>query len=170
MKKGPTYTDVFSQAMVKLGKENPKLVGITAAMKEGTGLKAFEKVFSDRLFDVGIAEEHAVSFAAGLALGGVIPVVAIYSSFLQRAVDQMLHDVCMQKLHVIFAIDRAGLVGADGETHQGNFDLSYLTMMPNMTVMAPKNGRELRKNAGICSSCGRTMCNPLLPKALHIRD
>ena len=145
VKKGPTYTDVFSQAMVKLGKENPKLVGITAAMKEGTGLKAFEKVFSDRLFDVGIAEEHAVSFAAGLALGGVIPVVAIYSSFLQRAVDQMLHDVCMQKLHVIFAIDRAGLVGADGETHQGNFDLSYLTMMPNMTVMAPKNGRELEK-------------------------
>ena len=144
-KKGPTYTDVFSQAMVKLGKENPKLVGITAAMKEGTGLRAFEKAFPDRLFDVGIAEEHAVSFAAGLALGGVIPVVAIYSSFLQRAVDQMLHDVCMQKLHVIFAIDRAGLVGADGETHQGNFDLSYLTMMPNMTVMAPKNGRELEK-------------------------
>ncbi len=103
------------------------------------------KAFPDRLFDVGIAEEHAVSFAAGLALGGVIPVVAIYSSFLQRAVDQMLHDVCMQKLHVIFAIDRAGLVGADGETHQGNFDLSYLTMMPNMTVMAPKNGRELEK-------------------------
>ena len=145
VKKGPTYTDIFSKAMVKFGKENPKLVGITAAMKEGTGLKEFEKAFPDRLFDVGIAEEHAVSFAAGLALGGVVPVVAIYSSFLQRAVDQMLHDVCMQNLHVIFAIDRAGLVGADGETHQGNFDLSYLTMMPNMTVMAPKNGRELEK-------------------------
>ena len=145
VKKAQTYTDVFAKAMVKLGKENPKLVGITAAMKEGTGLKEFEKAFPDRLFDVGIAEEHAVSFAAGLALGGVIPVVAIYSSFLQRAVDQMLHDVCMQNLHVIFAIDRAGLVGADGETHQGNFDLSYLTMMPNMTVMAPKNGRELEK-------------------------
>ena len=145
VKKGPTYTDVFSKTMVKLGKENPKLVGITAAMKEGTGLKEFEKAFPDRLFDVGIAEEHAVSFAAGLALGGVTPVVAIYSSFLQRAVDQMLHDVCMQNLHVVFAIDRAGLVGADGETHQGNFDLSYLTMMPNMTVMAPKNGRELEK-------------------------
>ena len=145
VKKSPTYTDVFAKAMVKLGKENPKLVGITAAMKEGTGLKEFEKAFPDRLFDVGIAEEHAVSFAAGLALGGVIPVVAIYSSFLQRAVDQMLHDVCMQNLHVIFAIDRAGLVGADGETHQGNFDLSYLTMMPNMIVMAPKNGRELEK-------------------------
>ena len=143
VKKGPTYTDVFSQAMVKLGKENPKLVGITAAMKEGTGLKAFEKVFPDRLFDVGIAEEHAVSFAAGLALGGVIPVVAIYSSFLQRAVDQMLHDVCMQKLHVIFAIDRAGLVGADGETHQGLFDLSFLNMIPNMTIISPKNRWEM---------------------------
>lgn len=144
-KKGPSWTDVFSDVMVRLGKDNPKLVGITAAMKAGTGLVAFEKAFPERLFDVGIAEEHAVSFAAGLALGGMIPVVAIYSSFLQRAVDQMLHDVCMQNLHVIFAIDRAGLVGADGETHQGCFDLSYLTMMPNMTVMAPKNGRELEK-------------------------
>ena len=144
-KKGPSWTDVFSDVMVRLGKDNPKLVGITAAMKAGTGLVAFEKAFPERLFDVGIAEEHAVSFAAGLALGGMIPVVAIYSSFLQRAVDQMLHDVCMQNLHVIFAIDRAGLVGADGETHQGCFDLSYLTMMPNMTVMAPKNSRELEK-------------------------
>ena len=114
----------------------------------------FEKKFPDRLFDVGIAEEHAVSFAAGLALGGMIPVVAIYSSFLQRAVDQMMHDVCMQNLHVIFAIDRAGLVGADGETHQGCFDLSYLTMMPNMTVMAPKNAWELRKmlEFAVCAS------------------
>lgn len=145
VKKTPGYTDVFSDAMVKLGKENPKLVGITAAMKEGTGLSAFEKAYPERFFDVGIAEEHAVSFAAGLALGGMIPVVAIYSSFLQRAVDQMLHDVCMQNLHVIFAIDRAGLVGADGETHQGCFDLSYLTMMPNMTVLAPKNQWELEK-------------------------
>ena len=144
-KKCPTYTDVFAETMVKLGKEHTKLVGITAAMKEGTGLVEFEKKFPSRLFDVGIAEEHAVSFAAGLALGGMIPVVAIYSSFLQRAVDQMLHDVCMQNLHVIFAIDRAGLVGADGETHQGCFDLSYLTMMPNMTVMAPKNQWELQK-------------------------
>ena len=145
VKKGPTYTDVFSQAMVKLGKENPKLVGITAAMKEGTGLKAFEKVFSDRLFDVGIAEEHAVSFAAGLALGGVIPVVAIYSSFLQRGFDQILHDVCIQNLPVVFAVDRAGLVGSDGETHQGIFDLSYLTCIPNMAVLAPKNRWELEK-------------------------
>lgn len=169
VKKGPTYTDVFSQAMVKLGKENPKLVGITAAMKEGTGLKAFEKVFSDRLFDVGIAEEHAVSFAAGLALGGVIPVVAIYSSFLQRAVDQMLHDVCMQKLHVIFAIDRAGLVGADGETHQGNFDLSYLTMMPNMTVMAPKMEENLKKCWNL-QFMRQDHVQSVIPKALHIRD
>ena len=145
VKKGSSWTDVFSDVMVRLGKDNPKLVGITAAMKAGTGLVAFEKAFPERLFDVGIAEEHAVSFAAGLALGGMIPVVAIYSSFLQRAVDQMLHDVCMQNLHVIFAIDRAGFVGADGETHHGCFDLSYLSMIPNMTVMAPKNGKELEQ-------------------------
>ncbi len=160
-KKGPSWTDVFSDVMVRLGKDNPKLVGITAAMKAGTGLVAFEKAFPERLFDVGIAEEHAVSFAAGLALGGMIPVVAIYSSFLQRAVDQMLHDVCMQNLHATFAIDRAGLVGADGETHQGCFDLSYLTMMPNMTVMAPKNSKRTRKNDGICRTRGRSVCNPL---------
>ena len=144
-KKSRTYTDVFSDTVTALGKEQKKLVCITAAMREGTGLKRFAKEFPDRFFDVGIAEEHAVSFAAGLALGGMIPVVAIYSSFLQRAVDQIVHDVCMQNLHVIFAIDRAGLVGADGETHQGCFDLSYLTMIPNMTVMAPKNAWELSK-------------------------
>lgn len=144
-KKAPAYTDVFADTMTALGKEHKKLVGITAAMPDGTGLKKFGQEFPDRLFDVGIAEEHAVSFAAGLALGGMIPVVAIYSSFLQRAVDQILHDVCMQNLHVIFAVDRAGLVGADGETHQGCFDLSYLSMMPNMTVMAPKNDWELSK-------------------------
>lgn len=141
----PSYTDVFSKKMVLLGEKNEKLTAITAAMREGTGLKSFSRNFPDRFFDVGIAEEHAVTFAAGLALGGMIPVVAIYSSFLQRAVDQILHDVCMQKLHVIFAVDRAGLVGADGETHQGNFDLSYLSMMPNMVVMAPKNARELEE-------------------------
>lgn len=139
----PGYTDVFSKALVSLGEKNKKLTAITAAMPDGTGLVEFSRRFPDRFFDVGIAEEHAVSFAAGLALGGLVPVVAIYSSFLQRAVDQILHDVCMQKLHVIFAIDRAGLVGADGETHQGCFDLSYLSMMPNMTVLAPKNDREL---------------------------
>ena len=144
-KKGLTYTEVFSNTMKDLGRKEKKLVGITAAMPEGTGLKEFGRLFPDRFFDVGIAEEHAVSFAAGLALGGMIPVVAIYSSFLQRAVDQMLQDVCMQNLHVIFAIDRAGIVGADGETHHGCFDLSYLTMMPNMTVMAPKNQQELKE-------------------------
>lgn len=143
IKNTPTYTDVFAEKIVSLGEKNKKLAAITAAMPEGTGLKSFAKKFPDRFFDVGIAEEHAVSFAAGLALGGMVPVVAIYSSFLQRAVDQILHDVCMQKLHVIFAIDRAGLVGADGETHQGCFDLSYLSMMPNMTVLAPKDAGEL---------------------------
>lgn len=156
-KKSLTYTDVFSDTVTALGKEQKKLVCITAAMREGTGLKRFAKKFPDRFFDVGIAEEHAVSFAAGLALGGMIPVVAIYSSFLQRAVDQIVHDVCMQNLHVIFAIDRAGLVGADGETHQGCFDLSYLTMIPNMTVMAPKNAWELSKmlefSAYMAGSC-----------------
>ena len=145
VKKGLTYTEVFSNAMKDLGRKEKKLVGITAAMPEGTGLKEFGRLFPDRFFDVGIAEEHAVSFAAGLALGGMIPVVAIYSSFLQRSVDQMLQDVCMQNLHVIFALDRAGIVGADGETHHGCFDLSYLTMMPNMTVMAPKNQQELKE-------------------------
>ena len=141
----PGYTDVFSDVLCQVAAEEEKLVAITAAMPDGTGLKKFSQRFPDRFFDVGLAEEHAVSFAAGLALGGVIPVVAIYSSFLQRAVDQMLHDVCMQKLHVIFAVDRAGLVGADGETHQGNFDISYLSMMPGMTVMAPKNDWELKE-------------------------
>ena len=139
----PYYTDVFSMAMCEMGKANKKVTAITAAMPEGTGLKRFAKAYPERFFDVGIAEEHAVSFAAGLALGGMIPVAAIYSSFLQRAVDQLLHDVCMQKLHVVLAVDRAGLVGADGETHQGNFDISYLSMMPNLTLMAPKNGWEL---------------------------
>lgn len=142
-KQRPAYTDVFAEKMLDLGVKNEKLVAITAAMPDGTGLIKFSKKFPKRFFDVGIAEGHAVSFAAGLALGGLIPVVAIYSSFLQRSVDQIVHDVCMQNLHVIFAIDRAGLVGADGETHQGCFDLSYLSMIPNMTVLAPKNDREL---------------------------
>lgn len=114
-------------------------------MPDGTGLNQFRQKFPGRFFDVGIAEEHAVTFAAGLALGGMIPVFAVYSSFLQRGFDQILHDVCMQNLHVIFAIDRAGFVGADGETHHGCFDLSYLSMIPNMTVMAPKNGKELEE-------------------------
>ncbi len=139
----PGYTDVFSTVMRKMGDRNPEVVAITAAMAEGAGLKRFRNMFPDRFFDVGIAEEHAVTFAAGLALGGRVPVFAVYSSFLQRAYDQILEDVCLQNLHVIFAIDRAGLVGADGSTHQGVFDVSFLTSMPNMTVMAPKNKWEL---------------------------
>ena len=138
-----TYTDVFSTVMRKMGDRDDKLVAITAAMADGCGLKRFHNMFPDRFFDVGIAEEHAVTFAAALAAGGMHPVFAVYSSFLQRGYDQMLHDVCMQNLPVVFAIDRAGLVGSDGETHQGVFDMSYLTEMPNMTVMAPKNKWEL---------------------------
>ncbi len=137
------YTDVFSTVMVKLGARNEKVVAITAAMPDGTGLKRFHNVYPDRFFDVGIAEQHAVTFAAGLAAGGLIPIVAVYSSFLQRAYDQILHDVCIQNLPVVFAIDRAGLVGSDGETHQGIFDLSFLSSIPNMHVMAPKNKWEL---------------------------
>ena len=138
-----SYTDVFSTVMCKLGDRDQNIVAITAAMPDGTGLKRFRNLYPDRFFDVGIAEEHAVTFAAGLAAGGMCPVVAIYSSFLQRAYDQILHDVCIQNLHVIFAIDRAGLVGSDGETHQGIFDLSYLSSIPNMHIMAPKNKWEL---------------------------
>lgn len=142
-KEKANYTDVFATVMFKLGARNEKVCAITAAMAEGTGLKRFKNVYPDRFFDVGIAEQHAVTFAAGLAAGGLIPIVAIYSSFLQRAYDQILHDVCIQNLPVIFAIDRAGLVGSDGETHQGIFDLSYLSSIPNMHVMAPKNKWEL---------------------------
>ncbi len=137
------YTDVFSTVMVKLGARHEDVVAITAAMADGTGLKRFRSVYPERFFDVGIAEEHAVTFAAGLAVGGLHPVVAIYSSFLQRAYDQILHDVCLQNLPVILAIDRAGLVGSDGETHQGIFDLSYLSSIPNMHILAPKNKWEL---------------------------
>lgn len=137
------YTDIFSTVMCKLGQRDEKVVAITAAMPDGTGLKRFRNMYPDRFFDVGIAEEHAVTFAAGLAAGGLKPIVAIYSSFLQRAYDQILHDVCIQNLPVIFAIDRAGLVGSDGETHQGIFDLSYLSSIPNMHIMAPKNKWEL---------------------------
>ena len=138
-----SYTDVFSTVMCKLGERDPSVAAITAAMPDGTGLKRFQKHFPDRFFDVGIAEAHAVTFAAGLAAGGLKPVVAVYSSFLQRAYDQILHDVCIQNLPVVFAIDRAGLVGSDGETHQGIFDLSYLSGIPNMHVCAPKNKWEL---------------------------
>ena len=137
------YTDVFSTVMCKLGQRDERIVAVTAAMPDGTGLKRFRNMYPERFFDVGIAEEHAVTFAAGLAAGGLKPIVAVYSSFLQRAYDQILHDVCIQNLPVVFAIDRAGLVGSDGETHQGIFDFTYLTGIPNMCVCAPKNKWEL---------------------------
>jgi 1-deoxy-D-xylulose-5-phosphate synthase len=137
------YTDVFSTVMKKLGEREPRLVAVTAAMEMGTGLKRFHNLYPERFFDVGIAEEHAVTFSAGMAKAGMKPVFAVYSSFLQRAYDQILHDVCAQNLPVVFAVDRAGLVGKDGATHQGIYDLSYLCTIPNLTVMAPKNKWEL---------------------------
>ena len=142
-KEKATYTDVISSVMCQLAEKEPKLVGITAAMADGTGLAKFAKEYPERFYDVGIAEQHGTTFAAGLAKAGLKPVFAVYSSFLQRAYDQVLHDVCIQNLPVVFAIDRAGLVGSDGETHQGIFDISFLSSIPNMTVMAPKNKREL---------------------------
>lgn len=142
-KEKSTYTDVISSVMCQLAQREPKLVGITAAMADGTGLSKFAKEYPQRFYDVGIAEQHGTTFAAGLAKAGLKPVFAVYSSFLQRAYDQVLHDVCIQNLPVVFAIDRAGLVGSDGETHQGIFDISFLSSIPNMTVMAPKNKWEL---------------------------
>ena len=138
-------TDVFSKKLVELAGRDKRIVAITAAMPDGTGLTRFKNEFPDRFFDVGIAEQHAVTSAAGMAAAGMRPVVAVYSSFLQRGFDQILHDVCIQNLPVVFAVDRAGLVGSDGETHQGIFDLSYLTCIPNMAVLAPKNRWELEK-------------------------
>ena len=138
-----SYTSVFSKVMVDMAQKDDKLVAITAAMEDGTGLAEFHKRFPKRFFDVGIAEGHGVTFAAGLAAGGLRPVFAVYSSFLQRGYDQMIHDVCIQNLPVVFAVDRAGLVGSDGETHQGVFDLSYMSMIPNMTILSPKNKYEL---------------------------
>lgn len=148
------YQDIFSTVMCKLGSRDEKVVAITAAMAEGTGLKRFRNIYPDRFVDAGIAEEHAVTFAAGLALGGYKPVFAVYSSFLQRAYDQIMEDVCLQNLPVVFAIDRAGLVGSDGETHQGIFDLSYMSSMPNMHVMAPKNKWELSDMLKFAVNCG----------------
>jgi len=139
-----SYTEIFGKALLKIAKENPKVVGITAAMPDGTGLQYLHNEMPERYFDVGIAEEHGVTFAAGLATKGIIPVVAIYSTFLQRAFDQIFHDVSLQKLHVVFALDRAGLVGADGPTHHGVFDLTFLRMLPKMVIMAPKDEAELR--------------------------
>ena len=149
------YTDIFSTVMCKLGQRDGKIVAITAAMPDGTGLKRFHNMYPERFFDVGIAEEHAVTFAAGLAAGGLKPIVAVYSSFLQRAYDQILHDVCIQDLPVVFAIDRAGLVGSDGETHQGIFDYTYLSGIPNMHVCAPKNKWELSDMMKFAVSLGR---------------
>ncbi len=140
---GPSYASVFSDKICEMAKSNNRIVGITAAMPDGVGLKRFSKEYPNRYYDVGIAEQHAVTFAAGLAAGGAIPIFGVYSSFLQRAYDQIVHDVCLQNLKVIFAIDHAGLVGSDGETHQGIFDISFLTSIPGMTVLAPKNGKEL---------------------------
>ena len=140
----PKYTKVFSDKLCEMAKEDKRIVAVTAAMPDGTGLSQFKKLYPERFFDVGIAEAHAVTSAAGMAAAGMRPVVAVYSSFLQRGFDQIVHDVCLQTLPVVFAVDRAGLVGSDGETHQGIFDLSYLSLIPNMTVMAPKNLWELR--------------------------
>ena len=141
----PTYTEVFGSTMVELAEQDDRIVAVTAAMPEGTGLTAFNDRFPDRFFDVGIAEQHGVTFAAGLATEGLRPVVAIYSTFLQRAFDQIIHDVCIENLPVVFALDRGGLVGEDGPTHHGMFDLSYLRSLPNMTVMAPRDENELRR-------------------------
>ncbi|MBI5020981.1 MAG: 1-deoxy-D-xylulose-5-phosphate synthase [Ignavibacteriales bacterium] len=140
----PSYTDVFGNALVEIAKENQKVVGITAAMPDGTGLDKIQKEFPDRFFDVGIAEQHAVTFAAGLATQGYIPVVGIYSTFLQRAFDQIVHDVALQKLHVVFVLDRGGVVGADGPTHHGVLDFAYLRSIPDMVIMSPKDEVELR--------------------------
>lgn len=140
----PSYSEVFGRAMIKIGQLDSDLIGITAAMPEGTGLNIFKEKFSDRFYDVGIAEQHAVTLAAGLARGGKKPVVAIYSSFLQRAYDQIIHDTCIQNLPVVFAIDRSGIIGNDGETHQGTFDISFLRPIPNLTLMAPKDENELQ--------------------------
>lgn len=154
-KQSETYTDIFGSAITRLGEKYDNLVTITAAMEDGTGLRKFHEAFPERFFDVGIAEQHAVTFAAGLAISGMIPVVAVYSSFLQRAYDQIIHDVCIQNLPVIFAIDRAGLVGSDGETHQGIYDISYLSTIPNLIVMAPSNRYELEAMLEFAINCKR---------------
>lgn len=141
---GTTYTDVFGDWMLEKGKQCPELVSVCAAMPDGTGVKKFAEEFPERFFDVGIAEEHAVTFSAGLVSGGLRPVISIYSTFLQRAYDQIIHDICLNELPIIFAVDRSGIVGRDGDTHQGIFDISYLTSIPNMTVLSPMDGEELK--------------------------
>ncbi|GER86783.1 1-deoxy-D-xylulose-5-phosphate synthase 1 [Dictyobacter vulcani] len=141
----PSYTEVFANALVAIAEQDPKVVGVTAAMEEGTGLKKLRQRFPERYFDVGIAEQHAVTFAGGMAVGGLTPVVAIYSTFMQRAIDQIIHDIAVQDLHVVFAMDRAGLVGEDGQTQHGVFDIAFSRMIPGMKVMAPKDEEELRQ-------------------------
>lgn len=141
----PTYSNIFGDWLCEMAAQDPKIIGITPAMREGSGMVEFSKRFPKQYFDVAIAEQHAVTFAAGLAISGYKPIVAIYSSFLQRAYDQLIHDVAIQNLHVIFAIDRAGVVGADGQTHQGVFDLSFMRCIPNMTIMSPSNENEMRQ-------------------------
>ncbi|MGN7611789.1 1-deoxy-D-xylulose-5-phosphate synthase [Magnetococcales bacterium HHB-1] len=153
--KRPTYTTIFSDTLISLAQNNQKLVAITAAMPEGTGLQNFQERFPNRFFDVGIAEQHAVTFAAGLACEGLLPVVAIYSTFMQRAYDQLIHDVALQKLPVIFALDRAGLVGEDGPTHAGTFDLTFLRTIPEMVIMAPADENELRHMLITAVECGK---------------
>lgn len=154
-KEEKSYTEIFSDSMLELAAEEPRLVAITAAMPGGTGLSRFKEEYGDRFFDVGIAEEHAVTFSAGLAAAGMKPVVAIYSTFLQRAYDQILHDVCIQNLPVVFAVDRAGLVGNDGETHQGIFDVGFLSTIPNLVQMAPRDGEELKRMLRFALSLNR---------------
>ena len=156
-KEVPTYSEVFAQTVLRLARENPRLVAITPAMPEGNCLSIVEAEFPQRMFDVGICEQHAVTFAAGLAVKGFIPIVAIYSTFLQRAFDQVIHDVCMQNLPVVFAIDRGGIVGDDGKTHQGTFDISYLTLIPNLIVSAPKDENELQHLLYTAVKSGRPM-------------
>ena len=150
----PSYTEVFGKTMLKLARENRKVVAITAAMCQGTGLEAFSKEFPNRFYDVGIAEQHGVTFAAGLSTLGLVPVVAIYSTFLQRAYDQVLHDVCLQKLPVVLALDRGGIVGDDGPTHHGLFDYSFLRSLPNIVMMSPKDENELQGMLKTAINCG----------------
>lgn len=149
------YSAVFGDCLVKLAKENEKIVAITAAMADGTGLTKFKQTFPKRFFDVGIAEQHALCMAAGMAKEGLIPVVPIYSSFYQRAFDQVIHDICLQNLPVVMCVDRAGIVGQDGETHQGIFDLSFFSMIPNITVMAPKDFKELEEMLKFATNLGK---------------
>ncbi len=150
----PSYTEIFGRTMIKLARENPRVVAITAAMCSGTGLDAYAKEYPERFFDVGIAEQHGVTFAAGMATEGIVPVVAVYSTFMQRAYDQVLHDVCLQKLPVVLALDRGGIVGDDGATHNGIFDFSYLRAIPNIVVMAPKDENELQRMLKTAVECG----------------